>query len=130
MNVLLSIRPKYVERIIDGRKKYEFRKHPLRRHVDEAWIYATSPTKKIVGTFVVGQTIQDSPLNLWDRLNTQSGMSREEFLEFFRGKERVFAMEIKSFSLFQNPVDPKRLFPGFIPPQSLRYFEMGSVDGH
>ena len=53
MNVLLSIRPKYVEEIIKGNKRYEFRKSIFKKNVEEVWIYATSPTKKIVGTFSV-----------------------------------------------------------------------------
>ena len=57
MNVLLSIRPKYVEEIIKGNKRYEFRKSIFKKNVDEVWIYATSPTKKIVGTFVIGKII-------------------------------------------------------------------------
>jgi len=46
MNVLLSIRPKYVEEIIKGNKRYEFRKSIFKKNVEEVWIYATSPTKK------------------------------------------------------------------------------------
>jgi type I restriction enzyme S subunit len=48
MNVLLSIRPKYVEEIIKGNKRYEFRKSIFKKKVDEVWIYATSPTKKLL----------------------------------------------------------------------------------
>ncbi len=44
MNVLLSIRPKYVEEIIKGNKRYEFRKSIFKKNVEEVWIYATSPT--------------------------------------------------------------------------------------
>lgn len=69
MNVLLSIKPKYIEKIIKGNKRYEFRKSIFKKSVDEVWIYATSPTKKIVGTFVIGEIIKDTPANLWKNLN-------------------------------------------------------------
>jgi len=47
MNVLLSIKPKYVEKIVNGEKQYEFRKRIFRnKNVRKAFIYSTSPTKK------------------------------------------------------------------------------------
>lgn len=49
MNVLLSIKPKYIEEIRKGNKKYEFRKTRFRqRHINEAYIYSTSPVKMIL----------------------------------------------------------------------------------
>jgi len=36
MNVLLSIKPKYVEEMVRGRKRYEFRRCVFRREVKEA----------------------------------------------------------------------------------------------
>jgi len=53
--------------------------------VDEVWIYATSPTKKIVGTFVIGEIIKDTPKNLWKNLNVLSGLSEQEFFDYFYG---------------------------------------------
>jgi type I restriction enzyme, S subunit len=47
MDVLLSIKPRYVEAIIDGRKKYEFRKNKFAmKDINCAYIYSTSPIKK------------------------------------------------------------------------------------
>ncbi len=52
MNVIFSIKPKYVERILSGEKKYEFRKRIWKKQVDRVFIYASSPVKKIVASFV------------------------------------------------------------------------------
>ncbi len=53
MRVLLSIKPKYVEKAITGEKQYNFRKTIFRnKNVREVYIYSTPPTKKIVGKFV------------------------------------------------------------------------------
>ena len=46
--ILISIKPKYVQDILLGKKLYEYRKR-LPSDVDAAIIYATAPVKKIVG---------------------------------------------------------------------------------
>ena len=64
MYVLLSIKPKYIDEIAKGNKKYEFRRVIFRDRMSEAWVYASSPTKKIVGRFLIGEIIEDKPANL------------------------------------------------------------------
>ncbi len=123
MNVLLSIRPKYVEEIIKGNKRYEFRKSIFKKNVDKVWIYATSPTKKIVGTFVIGKIIKDAPENLWKNLNALSGLSEQEFFDYFYGTKTGFALELEYTKFFEVPIDPKTIFPDFTPPQSFYYFD-------
>ena len=123
MNVLLSIRPKYIEEIIKGNKRYEFRKSIFKKDVDKVWIYATSPTKKIVGTFVIGEITKDTPDNLWNKFNGLSGLTEQEFFDYFSGINVGFAIELKYLKLFKVSIDPKVVFPDFIPPQSFYYFD-------
>ena len=59
MTVLLSIKPDYVEKILDGSKKYEFRKIIFNDNIQRIMIYSSSPVKKIVGFFRRGQIIED-----------------------------------------------------------------------
>ncbi len=49
MDVLLSIKPKFAEAIIDGRKRYEFRKSKFaKKDINRVYIYSIYPVKKIV----------------------------------------------------------------------------------
>ena len=57
MYVLLSIKPQYVKLIFKGIKKYELRKSIFKQKVKRAYIYATSPVKRIVGTFTILKVI-------------------------------------------------------------------------
>ena len=123
MDVLLSIRPKYVEAIINGNKRYEFRKVIFKNNVATVYIYSTSPKKRIVGNFQVGDIIEDHPSNLWERFKDQSGIEHSEFFRYFNGRDRGFAIEIEKLNRFERPIDPKELFPGFVPPQSFRYID-------
>ena len=124
MNVLLSIRPKYVEAIMNGEKRYEFRKIIFKnREVEEVYIYSTAPVKKIVGSFLIGDIIEDSPERLWEEFKKCSGISDSEFFSYFNGNAKGFAIEIESVRKFEEPIDPRDHYPNFVPPQSFSYIE-------
>ncbi|MFO7791545.1 MAG: hypothetical protein R6W73_01000 [Candidatus Saliniplasma sp.] len=123
MNVLLSIKPKYVEKILNGEKKFEFRKIVFRegKKVERVYIYSTSPVKKIVAYFTVEKIIEDEPERLWERCSNSSGIDEDEFFNYFENKEKGYAIKINNLNEFEEPVDPKSYNPNFRPPQSFYY---------
>ena len=125
MNVLLSIKPKYVVEIMNGNKRYEFRKSIFRcrEDVELVYVYSTSPVKKIVGVFTIETIIEDHPKNLWESFREFSGIVEEEFFSYFGGNKKGFAIAIGDVEVFEDPIDPKISIPGFVPPQSFRYVE-------
>ena len=122
--VLLSIKPKYVKSILDGTKKYEFRKQIFRNNSKKTvYIYASSPTKKIVACFCPGEIIEGHPDYLWEQFWDVSGLSEEEFFEYFSGKENGYAIRIDDLEQFIEPMDPHKMFERFVPPQSFCYVD-------
>jgi len=79
MNVLISIKPKYVEKIISKEKTYEFRRNIFKKEVEKVVIYSTSPEKKIIGYFKSNSIIKDCPKNLWDNFSEEAGINEEDF---------------------------------------------------
>ena len=47
--ILLSINPNHVENIMNGTKRYEYRKVACKRQVDKILIYSTNPIMRVVG---------------------------------------------------------------------------------
>lgn len=124
MNVLLSIKPVYVSRIMAGTKKYEFRKSIFRREdIKSVYIYSSYPVKKIVGKFTIGKILEDRPDRLWEIVKDLSGLDETEFFNYFTGKSKGFAIEIDEVTPFKNPIDPKKCYQNFIPPQSFYYLD-------
>jgi predicted transcriptional regulator len=124
MNIILSIKPKYVEKIIAGEKQYEFRRTIFKRkNIGKAYIYSSSPTKKIIGSFMIGDIIEDHPQRLWDQLSMVSGISETEFFDYFSDKEKGFAIKIDQLQLLDDPLEPQLLIPDFTPPQSFSYID-------
>lgn len=122
--VLFSIKPKYVEAMGRNEKHYEFRRTIFdRNRIDRVIIYSTSPVKMITATFRVGSVVEASPSELWTRFGDFSGLSRDEFFQYYDGKAVGFAIEIEDFEHLEKPIDPYR-DPSFSPPQSFQYVEL------
>ena len=58
MKIIVSINPEYVEKILSGEKKFEYRTRAAKQQVDTLIIYATKPMMKVFTTFpfVIGNT--------------------------------------------------------------------------
>jgi len=124
MDVLLSIKPKYVKSIFYGEKRYEFRKAIFKhRDIDRIYIYSSSPVKKIVATFEIGRIIENHPNDLWENVKDYAGIDDQDFFAYFKGKSKAFAIEIKNLREFEMPIDPRATIFGFVPPQSYCYFK-------
>lgn len=130
MNVLLSIKPKYANTILNGEKKYEFRKVIFKKkNVERVYIYSSSPVKKIVGSFIVGEIIEDHPERIWKKCQNKSGIAKEDFFSYFNGSEKGYAIKIVNLEPMKEPIDPRKIFQDFVPPQSFCYLNVPLVGG-
>ncbi|MBU7023832.1 MAG: hypothetical protein HXS40_06660 [Theionarchaea archaeon] len=131
MNVLLSVKPYYAERILDGEKKYEFRRRIFRKDVESIYIYSTSPVKRIVGMLRMEKILEGTVEMIWEECSSDAGLSREEYFCYFENKEKAFAIKIKEVQAFDEPIDPHTICEDFVPPQSFCYvssdFHSGSI---
>ena len=57
MNVILSIKPEFVEKIFSGEKQYEYRKILFKQKADTVYIYASRPISKIIGEFKIDEIL-------------------------------------------------------------------------
>lgn len=122
MKILLSIKPEYAERILNGEKRFEFRRAIFRnKNVTGVVIYATLPVGKVVGEFKIARVLQASPAKLWQATSHAAGISREYFTNYFRGRSRAYAIEISTYHRYARPKPLERVIPGATPPQSFCY---------
>jgi len=122
MNILLSLKPVYADAILSGKKRYEFRRVIFKNtRVKKAYIYVTSPVGKIVGSFVIGKILVDTPQRIWQKCRKYAGISAKAFFEYYQGCEKAFAIKIQSVQNFVRPVDPYSKMANFRAPQSFQY---------
>lgn len=119
--LLMSIKPAYSSRILDGTKKFELRRTAVRVSPgDRVVIYASSPVQAVVGTFTVKTVIRKRPSQLWRAHRAQFGVTSKDYFEYFKGKATAHAIEVSDVRTF--PPVPlgvlRRRVRGFRPPQS------------
>jgi predicted transcriptional regulator len=126
MQALLSIKPKFVEKIFNGEKKFEFRKVVFaNKTISTVIIYATMPVGKIVGEFEIDEIIEDNPNNLWNITKEFAGIEKNFFDKYFEGREKGFAIKIKDFKEYDIPINPIDFSDNFVAPQSFKYIRGG-----
>lgn len=122
MNVLMSIKPEFVSKILSNEKLYEFRKSIFKEDVEKIFIYSSYPEKKIVGYFEVTDIICKSPVELWNSFSEVSGISKKDFFKYYAGKSEGFAIKIDNLHVFNEFIDMND-YKDFKAPQSFCYIE-------
>ncbi len=118
--LMLAIKPEYLQRILDGTKKYEFRKRIPKEKVSKLVFYCTAPTQKIVAWADVLGVISAPPAEIWERTSEVAGISAEKYNEYFEGCERAYAYRLGNVCRFDAPKS-LREFGLTAPPQSFAY---------
>lgn len=122
MKILLSIKPEYVEKILNGTKRYEYRKvMPRQGGVQSVVIYSTLPDGMVVGEFSIKRVLRRSPRELWALTSSESGISAEFFDAYFAGREVACAFEIDVATRYDHPKPLVDVCDTTHPPQSFRY---------
>jgi len=125
-DVILSIKPKYWELIKAGTKTVEFRRKWVKEYTDVniTYIYASSPTQKIVGMIDI-EWIVDNLTMIWDQYGMDGGITKDEFDTYFKGQPYGYALKITRVEPF-TPIQPSKLWSWWNrPPQNFMYVREG-----
>jgi len=125
--ILLSINPQYVERILSGEKKYEYRKRLAQKDIDTIYIYSTFPLMKVVASVQVIGNLSASPTALWEQTKKNAGISRAKYREYFHGCKRAYAYELGEVKVFDTPMKLSE-FGLDVAPQSFVYIKSKYID--
>ena len=122
MNILISIKPKYVNKILTHEKLYEFRKSIFKQKVENVYIYSSYPEKKIVGYFEIDNIFHETPTDLWNSFSDFGGISKSDFFKYYSDCEKGFAIKIGKLEVFKESIEMDK-FENFKAPQSFCYIE-------
>lgn len=101
--ILISINPEHVENIINGTKKYEYRKLAAKQDISSIIIYETTPVKRIVAEAEIIDVLMLPPEKLWNETKDASGISKEFFDEYFNGREVAYAYKLGKIKVYPEP---------------------------
>ena len=108
--VLISIKPKYVDLIIAGEKRYELRRGGSTVQAgDTLLLYSTSPEKALVATCHVRRTLTDTPSRILRAVNSGAGIGKKEYAQYFKGASRATAFELGQIKCLSARLDLREL---------------------
>lgn len=101
--MLLSIKPEYAKAILDGRKKYEFRKRKCRGNVSKIIFYSTAPESRVVGEAEIEDIIEGDPSEIWEQTKDAAGIAREKYCGYYHGYHNAVAYKLKNVIIYDPP---------------------------
>lgn len=101
--ILMAIHPEYVEQILSGKKKYEFRTKVGKQEVRSLVIYATAPVKRVVGEVEILEVLALSPEGLWNATKVNSGIAKDEFLDYYKDRDTAYAYHLGEAKIYDAP---------------------------
>src|SRR5262249_9496339 len=107
-----------------GRKSVELRRRRVQIVPGTPIIlYESSPTMAVVGTAKVCSVYVSTPSDVWEEYCASTGLSREEFDDYFEGAVIACALLLTAARRLRDRIDLDRLRveSGFSPPQSYRF---------
>jgi predicted transcriptional regulator len=119
----LPIKPVYANRILDGSKRYEFRRSRLRQDITHVVIYSTSQVSKIVGIAEVAGVKATSVSAAWRQTRQGAGISRSPFNAYFSGAQSAVFISLRRVVRLKKELDSIEVRSGFKIPQSFSYVD-------
>lgn len=95
-DILISVHPRFVDRMVRGEKTIELRRRRLRLSPGtRAWIYSTLPRGAVEALGIVREVVQGTPQEIWNGHAKECGVSKAEFDAYFKGAPQAFAVVFK-----------------------------------
>lgn len=118
--ILISINPEFVKQILAGSKRYEYRTKVAKRDIDAMIIYCTFPTMAVLAEAEISEVLEMRPADLWEKTKEYSGISKEFFDRYFRGRSIAYAYKLGRIVAFKK-AKPLSAFGCKSAPQSFVY---------
>lgn len=103
--LLLSIKPKYVDAILAGTKRVEYRTR-IRKdpEVTTASIYRSGDLKKIVAKFTIGGIIEGTPEQVWEQTKEFGGIEEKDYFRYFANRDKAYAYQICNLVIYPEAI--------------------------
>ncbi len=129
-DLLVSMKPKYAERILAGSKFVEIRKKFASKWVGcKAILYSSSPQKALVGEATVRSVNSGTPADIWSRYHAVVGCTFDEFSAYVGSAKQVSAIELDAVFPYREPISLAQishlLGEDLRPPQSYCDLKLG-----
>ena len=102
---LYSIKKKYADLILSGRKTVEFRKCRPGKKLEKIFIYESRGSGRIVGEALVDDVINCSLSRAWQIAGERGRISKDDFDSYYSGHTSATLIVLRSPLRFARPID-------------------------
>lgn len=121
--ILMPINPEYVNEILAGRKRYEYRKIKAKRNnIDKMIIYSTSPIMKVVAEIDIKEILEEDPEKLWEMTKNESGITKDFYNKYYKNKNTAIAYKLGKIMIYDKPKNLYDIGINYVP-QSFVYLD-------
>jgi predicted transcriptional regulator len=104
-DLLMSVKPKYAERLLSGTKLVEIRKKFSRKWLGRrAVLYSSQPQGALVGEATIHSITHGRPDDIWARFENGIGASWEEFKGYTASSGEISAIQLSDICAYRAPV--------------------------
>ncbi|MDC6362153.1 MULTISPECIES: ASCH domain-containing protein [Flavobacteriaceae] len=108
--ILMSIKPNFAQKIIEGEKIVEIRKKFNERWINSyVTLYASSPIKAILGYAKVKEVKCLSPKEVWIQYGGLIGCSKLEYDGYVEKSEKIYAIHFEDIKPYSKPIYTSQL---------------------
>lgn len=101
--ILISINPEHVDNIINGIKKFEYRRKAAKKDISSIIIYETTPIKRVVAEAEILEVLELPIKELWELTKDSSGITEDFYLSYFKGKQIAYAYKLGKVIKYPEP---------------------------
>lgn len=129
-HALISIKPQYATRILDGTKTIEIRKGAV--CLDQGtklWIYSTLPVGAIIACADVSNLIINHPNTIWSQYKSEIGVTYDDYKSYLNCARKASAIFLTNVQPLHSSLSLSKLrdiFDYFQPPQSYQWINTKS----
>jgi predicted transcriptional regulator len=121
--VIISIKPEFARRILDGSKTIELRRSAMGLEPRDIVLVYISVPEQCIGFWFRVAKIEALPVEtMWSQHADRLGIVREQYLAYFAGAETATGLHVTEVTPLVPAVSlaqMQELAPGFVPPQGL-----------
>lgn len=130
-DIIISVKAKYVERILSGEKTIELRRRSINiAPGSRIWIYSKLPGGCIGAFATVDRVLTAHPSKLWRRYNRRLGVTLNEFKKYFSGVGvacGIVLRDVQEISPALHLGELRKKCAPFHPPQFFKRLREGSL---
>jgi len=90
----------------------------------KVYIYESSPTRKIIGYFIIEKISCGIPKKLWEKNKIKIAISKQEFNKYCEKHDKIYGIHIEALHLYNKGIEIdylKNKISKWYPPQNMSY---------